>query len=80
MSLNLKQVISMPPTVDTIGSNKLETFNPGGTGNNFSVGMAAEDRDEFVLQKNTKYLLRITNVSNSAQTIGIIINVHEEDV
>jgi len=57
-----------------------EAFNPGGTGNNFSGGSVSEDRDEYVLNKNSLYLIRAVNVSGSAQTIGITINAHEEDI
>lgn len=58
------ETITHTPTVSTTGTLLLQTFLPGGSGPQAGGG-ASRSNTEWLLDINSKYLLRITNRSGS---------------
>lgn len=60
------------PTVTGVGNQLLQDFiGPTGGGAHVTVGSAASNPLEWVLKKNSKYMLRVTN--NSGSTADVVI-------
>lgn len=70
-------IIYHTPTISNLGTQlPPNSYLPGGTGGN--AGGGTRDHDvEWILKKNTKYLLRVTNRSGQAQPIGTILQWYE---
>jgi len=70
---NVAMVIN--PTVNGTGTELFEEFLPGGTKK--KAGGGSGDSLEYVLAPLTNYLVRLTNVSGSAQIADLVLEWYE---
>jgi hypothetical protein len=63
------------PTVSGTGTELFEEFLPGGTKK--KAGGGGGDSLEYVLAPLTNYLVRLTNVSGSAQIAELVLEWYE---
>lgn len=66
------------PTVNATGTLLESLFLPGGTGGN-SIGIIGSQREEWITNLNTKYLIRLINRAGSAKQGGLGVIWYEED-
>lgn len=71
------------PTISSTGTQLRKVYLSGGGGGNsqgvLGAGLARPNT-EIVLKKNTKYLLRVTNKSGQAKTIGVEVMFYEKSI
>lgn len=79
ISSNLADGISsVGPTIATTPTLLAQAFFPGGTKNQATGSGGAIGFDsEWILNKSTNYLLRVTNNAGSAQTISVVHSFYE---
>lgn len=68
--------VTHTPTITLDGTSLGVTLVPGGAGPH-AVGAQVESFEEWLLAANTKYLLRVTNISGSAAAEGVHLNWYE---
>lgn len=64
------------PTITDVGDQLAEQLVPGGSGF-FTTGGSAQTWNEWVLDKDGTYLVRLTNVSGSVQIAHLEIDFYE---
>lgn len=64
------------PALVSTGTTLLAKFIPGGTKNQASGGSGG-GRDEWILNPNTDYALRIMNIAAAAKTFGAVLEYYE---
>lgn len=68
------------PTVTTVGTALIPgRYLAGGASQATRIGGAVRDEAELVLKPNSKYLLRVTNISGGAVTVNPVISFYEHD-
>ena len=69
------------PTVSATGSTVLINGRilPGGTSPTTRVGGGIRNNTEWILKKNTRYLLRVTNTSGGTIAINTVLEWYEEE-
>ena len=67
--------MTINPTVTNTGTEIYEEFLPGGTKK--KAGGGSGESLEFVIKPLTNYLIRLTNISGSAQTAEIVLEWYE---
>lgn len=65
------------PTIIGPGIELCNIFIPGGSGI-AAIGAAQRESTEWILQRDTPYLLRLINRAGSAQPMGIVAQWYEE--
>lgn len=69
------------PTVTDLGTELTDELIPGGESggffNNTEAGAASADTAVWILEPDTKYLLRLTNDSGGTQNVSITIDFYE---
>lgn len=67
-------VVTSTPTSITAGTTIIRSYHLG-TGRTFGGG--SRDNHEFILKKNTKYLIRLTNATTSANYMAVKLDWYE---
>ena len=79
-SLTHKMRIFEGPTITADGTSIDEQLIIGGIGRTFSIGGASGLTNEWVLQKNSVYMFRLTNISGAAQPINMHLDFYEPEL
>lgn len=68
----------LAPTITDLGTLIQPLFVPGGSGG-IPNGGAGQERLEWILKPNTKYLFRLTNISGQTKRFNEYLEWYEED-
>jgi hypothetical protein len=68
------------PTITADGALLDEHLIIGGTGRTFSIGGASGLTNEWMFQKNSVYLFRLTNISGAVQPVNLHLDFYEPEL